>query len=145
MSDEPSGVLDLLGVLLLLLGDFRNMTEELQLPVEQLEKTDVFLNYTGCKVAPEVLVEVPVDVPPLTDLHGLVVLVEVALRLPDAVEEDDLEAGDAEEGHRDADLQVGAQVGLHILPCELCEAVIQGLVKQLLVQDCDLELLAAHL
>ena len=99
MSDEPSGVLDLLGVLLLLLGDFRNMTEELQLPVEQLEKTDVFLNYTGCKVAPEVLVEVPVDVTPLTDLHGLVVLIEVALRLPDAVEEDDLEAGDAEEGH----------------------------------------------
>jgi hypothetical protein len=38
-------------------------------------------------------------VPPLSELDGLVLVVSVALRLLDAVEEDDLEAGDAEEGH----------------------------------------------
>lgn len=44
-------------------------------------------------------VEVPVNVAPFGKLNGLIVFVEVSLRLLNAIEKDDLEAGYAEEGH----------------------------------------------
>jgi hypothetical protein len=132
VSYKPDRVFNLLRVLFLCVP-LGYVTEELNLPVEELKQPDILPDNTRCEVL--VLVQVPVDVPPLADLHGLVLLVQVLLRLLDAVEEDDLEAGDAEEGHGDADFQVGTQVGLHIFPGELGQAVVQGLVKQLLVKD----------
>lgn len=75
------------------------MTEKLNFPVEKFKKSDIFPDYAGGQVPVLVFIEVPVDVPPLIELHGLILLVSVSLSLPDAVEEDDLEAGDAEKGH----------------------------------------------
>jgi hypothetical protein len=119
------------------------VAEELELPVEELEDADVLVDDAHRQVV--VLVQVPVDVPPLRDLHRLARLVQVPLRLLDAVQEKHLEAGHAEEGHRDADLQVGPQVRLHVLPRELGQAVVQGLVQQLLIHNRYLYLLASNL
>ena len=64
-------------------------------------------------------VEVPVNVAPFGKLNGLIVFVEVSLRLLDAIEKDYLEAGNAEEGHGDANFQIRTQIGLYILSGEL--------------------------
>ena len=52
-----------------------------------------------------------------------------------------MEARHSEEGHRDADLQVGAEVGLHVFAAELGQAVVQRLIKQLFIEGGDLKLL----
>ena len=82
-----------------LVGVLRQVAEELQLPIEQLEETHVFAKHTLCEVSAQILVQLPVNVPPLGDGDGEQILARVTLGLLDAVEEDHLETRHAEEGH----------------------------------------------
>lgn len=129
MPYVPGRIFKLLGVLNAGVAGFGNVAEELQLPIEQLEETNILRYYTCREVPAQVFtIEVPVDVPPLIYFHRLVVFVHVALSLFDAVEKDDLEAGHTEECHRDAYLKVRTQVRLHILPGEFSKAIVKSLV-----------------
>ena len=101
MSNKSYRVFNLLWILFLSVS-LSYMTEKLDFPVEEFKKSNVFTDNAGSKFPVLVFVDVPVDVSPFGELNGLIVFVEVALCLFNALKEDDLEAGDAEEGHRDA-------------------------------------------
>lgn len=101
MSNKSYRIFNLLRILFLSVP-LGYVTEKLNFPVEQFKKSDVFTDNAGRKFPILVFVEVPVDVSPFGELNGLIVFVEVALCLFNALKEDDLEAGYAEEGHRDA-------------------------------------------
>ena len=105
------------------------MLEELELPIEQLEETNVIATSNASSATHHVvilfLIDFPVNVAPLAYLILFRIWI---LRTLDAVQEDFLESRHSEESHRDADLKVATQIMLDILPSELGQAVIQSLM-----------------
>jgi len=120
------------------------MFKELKLPIEKLEETPV-VPFVTSKTSTEAhlilfilfFIDLPVDVAPLRNLIFLRVWVLSTL---DAAQEDLLEPWYSKESNGDTNLEVAAEVGLYIFSSELVQAVVQGLMQQLLIKDSNLDL-----